>query len=304
MKVYAINFWPGFSLEYGFVKHLLDVSLGGFEIAENEREADVVLTSVFPSYPRLRKLLKLQWPTYPEKTIGVIWENERPNYKRYRYSISSDFDSYGGRNCRVPLWYMQLQWPDMSRDLPRSGKIAWSSFEPLTEIEPLLHSRAEPGALAREKFCCFVAKNPEPHRTLTIERLSTIEKVELFGPISGKPAQISKYEILADFKFNLCFENSAFPGYYTEKLLQSWAGGCIPLYYSDPWFNIDFNPKAAINRIHFSTIDDFVAHVKSVYSSKEALRETYAQPLLHKRPSLDEAALFLKKACLDIAKPK
>lgn len=300
MKVCAVNFWQGFSLEYGLIKLLLNHAIGSFEVVSSEKEADIVLTSVFPSYPRIRKNLNLKWPAFPEKTIGVIWENERPNYKKYRFSISSDFDSYGGRNYRVPVWYMQLKWPNITRDMPHAGKDAWQTFEPLVEIDSLLHSRDVPGAPDRERFCCFVAKNEELHRKFAIERLSTIAPVDLYGPITGKPAQISKYVLLKDYRFNVCFENSTFPGYYTEKLLQSWVGGCIPLYYSDSWFHMDFNPEAAINRIHFSTLDEFVGHVAAIHSSRNDMANLYAQPLLTKRPTLDGAITFLKNACAEI----
>jgi len=300
VKVCAVHFWPGFSLEHGFVRLLLDHALDSFQIVDSEKEADIVLTSIFPSYPRIRKNLHLKWPAFPQKSIGVVWENERPDYSKYKFSLSSDFDSYGGRNCRVPLWYMQLQWPGMKPDLPPPGSKAWSLFEPLVDVESLLHPRDSSTVPDRERFCCFVAKNAERHRMFAIDCLNAVAPVDLYGPISGKTARMSKYEILKDYRFNLCFENSSFPGYYTEKLLQAWVGGCVPLYFSDPWFHIDFNPRAAINRIDFATVGDFAGHVASINSSRNAMKDLYDQPLLTKRPSLDGAIKFLKDACADI----
>jgi hypothetical protein len=244
---------------------------------------------------RVKRLLGLSWPRYPDKTISFIWENQRPDYQRCRFSISSDFDSYGGRNFRVPLWYTQLQWPGMVRDQPATGSAAWSAFEPLVEIDSLLRPRH--ATQMRAGFCCFVAANREPHRMLAVERLSRIRPVDLFGPITGEPFQGSKYELLSRYRFNLCFENSIFPGYYTEKLLHAWVGGCIPLYYSDKWFARDFNPLAAINRSDFASLDEFVDFVAMVDASPSRFEELYRQPLLLARPSLDGAISFLKDAC-------
>ncbi len=43
-----------------------------------------------------------------------------------------------------------------------------------------------------------------------------------------------KLKVLEKYKFVLCFENTAFPGYITEKLFDSFFAGCIPIYYGAP----------------------------------------------------------------------
>ena len=236
------------------------------------------------------------WPSYPEKTIALIWENQRPDYRRYRFSFSSDFDSYGGRNCRLPVWYAHIRWPGLIPEGLRRDLKASHGFEPPVELDSLLQPRPAPSAADRELFCCLVARNPEAHRMMCAERLSKIGRVDLFGAIAGKPVRRSKNEILAPYRFNLCFENSIFPGYYTEKPLQAWVAGCIPLYYSDRWCSLDVNPKAMINRMDFISIDEFVRHVASINASPEAMKELYDQPLFTKRPTLDPAIKFLKQA--------
>lgn len=40
-----------------------------------------------------------------------------------------------------------------------------------------------------------------------------------------------KIEILKNFKFNICLENTAFPYYCTEKIWHAIIGGCLPIYY-------------------------------------------------------------------------
>lgn len=302
LKIYVMNFWKGFSLEAGFLRHLLDLAFGSFVVTPHESDADLVLTSVYPKQQRWYRPPRKQWSSHPEKTIAVIWENQRPDYRRYRFSISSDFDSYGGRNCRVPLWYTQIQWPGLVREGLRPVPGASQGFEPLVDLDSLLRARPTPSAADREMFCCLVSGHPERHRQLCVEQLSSVGRVDLFGTIAGKPVPRSKYEILAPYRFNLCFENSIFPGYYSEKLLHAWVAGCIPLYFSDSWYRLDFNPKAMINRINFSTIDEFVDHVTSINASREAMNELFDQPLLTKRPTLDPAIRFLKQAGAAIMK--
>jgi len=40
----------------------------------------------------------------------------------------------------------------------------------------------------------------------------------------------SKYDVLAKYKFSLCFENMAMEGYVTEKIFDCFFAGCVPLY--------------------------------------------------------------------------
>jgi hypothetical protein len=47
-------------------------------------------------------------------------------------------------------------------------------------------------------------------------------------PVFDKVATLSKY------RFALCFENTAFPGYVTEKIFDCFAAGCIPIYLGAP----------------------------------------------------------------------
>jgi hypothetical protein len=300
VRICAVNFWDGFTLESGFLKYLFDQALGSFQVVLTQEEADIVLTT--PVQPRRRRWYRPRptgWISHPDKTIAVIRENQRPKYRWYRYSMSSDFDTYGGRNCRVPNWYTQLKWPGLTPDRRFRKPGDPHGFEPFVDIDSLLQPRSVTAA-DRELFCCFVCSNPEPYRIFCAERLSCIGRIDFFGKIAGKALEVSKYEILSRYRFNLCFENSIFPGYYTEKLLHAWVGGCIPLYYSDPWYAIDFNPKAALNKIHYRTVDEFVNKVAEIDASRDAMLEFSEQPLLLTRPSLDEAIEFLRKTCAEI----
>ena len=42
------------------------------------------------------------------------------------------------------------------------------------------------------------------------------------------------------------FENSAYPGYTTEKILEAFAAGTIPIYWGDPEIGRVFNEKAFV----------------------------------------------------------
>ena len=275
------NFWPTFSLENGLVQYLFDLAFEyDWKVTRDLKDADIILTSVFPHAPS----------PYPEKTIALIWENMRPDYRGYRFSISSDFDDYGGRNVRCPVWYSQIEW-DKDMILPPPSGGGGHNREPLVPLSTLLLPRTAPYK-KREKFCAHVASNYEPFRMMAAQALGA----DIYGGITGKPDPRSKFEILADYTFSVCFENSMFPGYYTEKALHAWVAGTIPLYFSDDRFVEDFNEDAVINRSEFLTMNSFINDIKRVQEEPIALEWIWRQPLLKMTPSLDPIVAFLKEA--------
>jgi hypothetical protein len=50
----------------------------------------------------------------------------------------------------------------------------------------------------------------------------------------GELPPLGKVSTLSNYRFALCFENTAFPGYVTEKIFDCFAAGCIPVYLGAP----------------------------------------------------------------------
>ena len=48
------------------------------------------------------------------------------------------------------------------------------------------------------------------------------------------PGLRAKRAVLSRYRFAICFENTVFPGYLTEKLFDCLLAGCIPIYWGDP----------------------------------------------------------------------
>ena len=43
-----------------------------------------------------------------------------------------------------------------------------------------------------------------------------------------------KLAVMSDYKFCICFENSIYPGYISEKIFDAFSAGCVPIYYGAP----------------------------------------------------------------------
>jgi len=64
--------------------------------------------------------------------------------------------------------------------------------------------------------------------------LSSVEASAVARSYRGEVPVFDKVSTLANYRFALCFENTAFPGYVTEKIFDCFAAGCIPVYLGAP----------------------------------------------------------------------
>jgi hypothetical protein len=221
--------------------------------------------------------------------IFFTGENERPPEGRWDAYLTFDQHSYGGRNAYLPLWWItssDLLVPTIS---PYLGK-------PIT-LDEMLSPRV-PSIKQRKKFCVAFIGKAYPFRMHALTALSQIGKIDVFGGIARNTIMTkadSKFELSQKYKFVFCFENDLFPGYVTEKVPEAWATGAVPLYWgADPFGYL--NQKAIINLANFANLEEYVAYVTLVNDNSE-LWESYArEPLLTKRPNIDEVLRVVKRA--------
>jgi hypothetical protein len=63
------------------------------------------------------------------------------------------------------------------------------------------------------------------------------------------------------------------------------------------------NQESFINLANFETLEDFTEKVKEVHENDELWMKIASQPLLQKRPSLDQVIEVLKHACRPLIGP-
>ena len=222
-------------------------------------------------------------------SIFFTGENERPPFGDWDCYLSFDLNSYGGKNAYLPLWWItssDLIRPTVSPYLGRS-----------ITLDEMLNPR-DANYKKRKKFCVAFIGKAYPFRMQAIAALSAIGKVDVFGGIarnSSKKSALEKFDTAKKYKFVFAFENDLFPGYVTEKAPEAWATGAVPLYWgSDPLGYL--NQKALINLANFENLDSFVDQVAKVSGSQKSWESIARQPILKKRPSLDEVLSVIRRA--------
>ena len=280
MKLCVVNFWDG-AFDGDFFDYFFRSCFSDLIYTDNPHEADLVVTSVFGNVY-----------TDPNKTLAYIGENIRPSYIAYTHSLSFDYDTYGGRNFRLPLWYARLAW-DGFEQKPRQNNVQNHGYEQLIDIKSLMRPR-KLDMTGKDKFCALIANNPEGLRINLYHSISQYKQVDGYGNMFNRPLRKSKFDLLPEYKFCLCPENSVYDGYVTEKLIDAYAGGTVPIYSGDVSVDDDFNTWAFFNYQEKLDMDLTVKYIHQLDIDNERYKQIYEQPLLTEEPKLDDAIAFVR----------
>lgn len=96
-----------------------------------------------------------------------------------------------------------------------------------------------------------------------------------------------KLECLQRFKFSICYENAReIPGYITEKIFDSMAAGCVPVYWGAPNIEQYVPRECFIDRREFKTDEELVSYLlkmpASEYDTKLSAIDRYLESQSHR----------------------
>jgi hypothetical protein len=83
---------------------------------------------------------------------------------------------------------------------------------------------------------------------------------------------LAKYQILAAYDFNLCFENSLVPYYCSEKIWHAIYCGCLPIYFGQPTLYEDFPRQSVIDYTELGSPEVLFGAVATMTSQEFADR--------------------------------
>jgi len=260
LRVAFVDFWPEFKEENIFLPILQKY----FNVEITTFNPDVVIHSIFGGMK--------ESPNYKCKKILFLGENYRYHQFNSNYAIS--FDPKTENNYRLPLWqYYLLLNPTLKQKL---------LFEPRINHEKF------------DRGCSFVVSNPNNFlrnafydalkfqswmQVFSYGRFKT-NNFELQKESQGKYWRDAKYSFFNRVKhqFNICFEHSSFPYYCTEKIMDSFLGGSIPIYWGDPKIKEDWNEEAFINVGRLGQ-DKSIELIQKLNSDKNTFNEMYRKPI-------------------------
>jgi len=182
--------------------------------------------------------------------------------------------------------YGQGRWkPGQASSIYADLALSWSSVK----------------AGLKTRFCCFIVSNPGCwQRNNFFDILSRYKRVDSLGKYKRQlPADIitvpdrgdqdAYFQLLAQYKFMITFENNSLAWYNTEKIFNAFQAGTVPIYWGDPLIDRVYNPASFI---WVKTHDDMKAQFEEFRLAIERIKELDADPVKY-------AKLFQEPVMLD-----
>lgn len=220
------------------------------------------------------------------KSIWFTGENKRP-------PLSQGFDSYLGfepdgfiKNVHyLPLWVLNLD---------NFGRGSAHGFTSAKTSQEILTSPRESKTFneGETKFCCAFISNPLSFRLGLIKELNEIETVDIFGKVVNRTIH-DKVSVAQNYRFGIAFENNIYPGYVTEKLMEAYTSGTIPVYWGNDSESY-FNPKSFINLYDFKSFQEFKLELQAINSDPTKYQRMFCQPLLNRPFDLESLMLRIR----------
>lgn len=286
-----------------FFRLLSKLAPNGVELT-SPNKADIIIygpcgreLKAFGPFKNRKGLVKLPKRTYQPLHIFHTIESERPS-EIYDYSLTFDYMHHQPNHFRMPYWLEGLDWEHEGLGRGQHPRISRR-----VTIEELMSPLGDSFTQRNGKCAAFFGHLAEPRATF-MEVLSSKIEIDGYGrafntKIKGaEKSGINKDVILKNYSYCLCPENSIYPGYYTEKILEAFAAGCLPISWVDPNVADDFNPDAFINLLPYASVG--YEKPLDLLNDPKAL-EAFAQaPLLLERPTLEPLKKFIEKIIADV----
>lgn len=184
-----------------------------------------------------------------------------PDFNLCDYAMAFDHINFGDRYIRVPL-YEVLHYK--------------SKYQIL--IDGTVPEKE------KTDFCGFVVSNDQgmKERQQMFNLLSTYKKVDSGGRFMNNIGGLVKDKLAFDqsHKFSLTFENCSHRGYTTEKIVEAFAAGAIPIYYGNPEIGKEFNTKAFVNIHEFVSLEDAVKRIIEIDQNEDLYKQIKAEPII------------------------
>lgn len=299
VRVAFTGFWPEFDPEPFFVKLLASSLNRPVQNVRHLESADIVVSSVFSPTSRIEKLLGLkarEWsPSSGKLSIWYSGENIRPPHDRFNLTLSFDVDDFGGANQYLPLAYLSVHWPWQNVSPSDFTSRETAGFAVVPSVEQISIPRALD--VFRPKFACMFASNMTNDRRRLIGAMETIGPVDVYGPAEklGPVKRLDKVGVAKDYRFMLCPENDLFPGYVTEKIVDAWASGCVPIWWGDDSGHL-LNPGSHLNLANTRSLADLIESVRLLENDASRRRQVVNSPLSNGVWSLDKVKQAIGQA--------
>ena len=176
---------------------------------------------------------------------------------------------------RLPLWILFFVQPEMT-------------FEDLEKRIDQINDPAWRLNADRDRFAVQISTHDiNGIRGKLVQLTNTVEKVTCAGKFMNTTDELitkygdDKWVYLRKFRFNICPENASSKGYITEKILDAFVGGCIPIYWGGgkkEWIEPEIFNQEAFLYYEEGKEDVLLSQIKELWTNQEAYQKFVSVP--------------------------
>lgn len=225
----------------------------------------------------------------------------RTLHPRHEYHTNAPYFTWCGESCRVPLKSYRPLFELLTVDLKLQDENVFCIPYLITvyfELQTLIGIKFNMNDLRldtnrdRPYFLAYAARNRIPIReqlfALIRNKDSTAHGIGMCSTTPGfrtgaHETWRENYKHLKIYRFAFAMENTYKPKYVTEKILNCFLAGAIPIYYGDhEWVKEVFNEKAIIFVQDFNSLEECADYIIKVDRTPALLKEYQDQPVFIK----------------------
>ncbi len=197
--------------------------------------------------------------------IAFFTENQLPDFSKADYCIGNSHVIYLDRYFRMPVYFI-------------------NSISPIKneEIE-LIRKRILENNI-RTKFCAAVITNNQTTDGFRLDFINELNKYKIIDMGGGYNNNVgiikNKIEFLSSYKFSIAMENTEAEGYLSEKIIDSFLSGTIPIYYGDYMVDEFINPESYILIRGEKDIKEKIEYIKEIDNNDELYKKIIGKKIL------------------------
>ena len=237
-----------------------------------------------------------------EDNFNFEFTNDKPDYLIYDIFNCDFLDSNYNNSIKI-AFYTENQIPDFNKaDYAigfqninyldryfRKTTLIWKLENNFLNIKNKDFKKKRNKALKKKRnnFCAAVISNSmftDGFRMKFINELSKYKKIDMGGNFNnniGGPVK-NKVKFLSSYKFSIAMENTEGQGYISEKILDSFIAGTIPIYYGGYMVDEFINPKSFILIKNEKDMKEKIEYIKKIDKDEDLYKHILKEDLFIK----------------------
>ena len=282
MKVFIHGFWGGFvektdANHCGFFLDLFkQLFQENIEISTEINECDILLESIFSRDTFLLvKKWKYSFFFYGESKIRAITA-----YGEERMKLSSQYscvlcgERNHGNTVNLPLFAYYIYGNNMLDKL-ENPKNTTNTNNPKNLKKSICAVISNAGGSARNKF---------------IQKLEAVVPIDYAGEyknnvprIGGLYNSAEMFDFVSQYKFIVSMENSRDDTYITEKIINGFISGVVPIYWGSTRINDYFNPKRflCLENDDDASMDNLISKIDHLLKNDDEYNAMLNEPIFN-----------------------